>query len=74
MPRKQTQYTVTDGKLVLLLEPAEEGGFTVTSPFIPGLVTEAETLQEAFEMAEDAVAELQTARDMPRPQPVAGKQ
>lgn len=63
MPRKLAQYTVSNGKLVLTLEEAEEGGFTVTSPFIPGLVTEAETIQEAFEMAEDAVAELTAARE-----------
>jgi hypothetical protein len=29
------RYTVTDGKLVLQLEEAEEGGFTVTSPVDP---------------------------------------
>jgi antitoxin HicB len=62
MAKKSTKYTVTDGKLVLTLEVAEEGGFTVTSPFVPGLVTEAETLQEAFEMARDAEASLKAAR------------
>lgn len=58
MAKKPVQYTVTDGKMVLVLEVAEEGGFTVTAPFIPGLVTEAETLEEAFEMARDAEATL----------------
>jgi predicted RNase H-like HicB family nuclease len=62
MAKKPTKYTVTDGKLVLTLEVAEEGGFTVTSPFVPGLVTEAETLVEAFEMARDAEASLKAAR------------
>lgn len=56
------KYTVSDGKLVLELHPAEEGGFTVTAPLIPGLVTEAETIQEAFEMAHDAHASLKAAR------------
>jgi predicted RNase H-like HicB family nuclease len=62
MTKKPTQYTVTDGKMVLVLEVAEEGGFTVTAPFIQGLVTEAETLEEAFEMARDAAAALKAAR------------
>ena len=55
-------YTVSDGKLVLNLEPAEEGGFVVTSPLDPSLVTEAETIQEAFENARDAAKELRAAR------------
>jgi antitoxin HicB len=62
MAKKPTRYTVSDGKMVLTLEVAEEGGFCVTAPFIPGLVTEAETLEEAFEMARDAAAELKAAR------------
>ena len=33
-------FTVMDGKLVLKLEPAEEGGYTVTVPVLAGLVTE----------------------------------
>ena len=39
---------------MLVLEEAEEGGFVVKSPLDPGLVTQAETLQEAFLMAYDA--------------------
>lgn len=60
--KRPARYTVSDGKLVLMLEAAEEGGFTVTSPFVPGLVTEAETLEEAFEMARDAESALREAR------------
>jgi len=55
-------YTVSDGQLVLSLEPAEEGGFVVTSPLDPELVTEAETLAEAFENARDALAALNESR------------
>ena len=55
---KPTKYIVTDGELVLELQTAEEGGYTVTSPFMKGLVTEATTLEEAFEMARDAAAGL----------------
>lgn len=39
----------------VLFEPAEEGGFVVTCPALPGLVTEGDTLEEAREMAEDAI-------------------
>ena len=62
MAKKPTRYTVSDGKLVLTLEVADEGGYLVTSPFHPGLNTEAETLEEAFEMARDAAAMLKQAR------------
>jgi predicted RNase H-like HicB family nuclease len=48
------RFTVSDGTLMLYLEPAEEGGYVVTSPLDPELITEAETIEEAFEMAYDA--------------------
>jgi len=44
----QYRYTV-------LFEPAEEGGYVVTCPSLPGLVTEGDTLEEAREMAVDAI-------------------
>jgi antitoxin HicB len=56
------RYTVTDGKLVLTLEEAEEGGYVVTSPVDPGLTTQGETISEAFENARDALAELRAYR------------
>jgi antitoxin HicB len=56
------QYTVSDGKLVLTLEPAEEGGYIVTSPLEPQLITEAETVEEAFEQARDALKALRQSR------------
>jgi len=31
----------------VLFEPAEEGGFVVTCPALPGLVTEGDTMEEA---------------------------
>ncbi len=57
-----TSYTVSDGDLVLLLQEAEEGGYVVTSPLDPQLVTEAETISEAFAMARDAMESLQESR------------
>ena len=56
------RYTVTDGKMSLVLEEAVEGGYIVTSPLDPELVTEAETVPEAFEMARDALATLKASR------------
>jgi antitoxin HicB len=56
------QFTVSDGELVLTLEPAKEGGYLVTSPFDPELVTEAGSIEEAFEMARDAAEGLRKVR------------
>ena len=55
MAKKPVRYTVSDGKLVLTLEVAEEGGYLVTSPLDPDVLTEAETLEEAFENARDVI-------------------
>jgi len=55
MEKVLPKYIVTDGELTLLLETAEEGGYVVTSPFNPGILTEADTLEEAFEMARDVI-------------------
>ncbi|MDX6384207.1 MAG: antitoxin HicB, partial [Blastocatellia bacterium] len=44
------RYTFT-----MVFEPAEEGGYVVTCPALPGLVTEGDTLEEARLMAEDAL-------------------
>ena len=38
-----------------IFEPAEEGGFTVTVPKLPGVVTEGETFEKAMEMVKDAI-------------------
>jgi antitoxin HicB len=68
MPREQVQYAV-------LFEPAEEGGYVVTCPALPGLVTEGDTLEEARAMATDAIrAYLESLRKdgEPIPRPVVG--
>jgi antitoxin HicB len=72
MAKKKTRYTVSDGKLMLYLEPAEEGGYLVSSPLDPELITEAETLEEAFVMAYDAAACLREARKLLRRRSLAG--
>lgn len=38
-----------------VFNPEPEGGYTVTCPALPGLVTYGETLEEAREMAHDAM-------------------
>jgi antitoxin HicB len=49
MAAKALGYTV-------LFEPAEEGGYVVTCPALPGLVTEGDSLKEARAMARNAIA------------------
>jgi antitoxin HicB len=38
-----------------VFNPEPEGGYTVTCPALPGLVTYGETLEEARQMARDAM-------------------
>jgi len=40
----------------VVLVPAEEGGYTVLVPALPGCVTEGDTLGEALLMVEDAIS------------------
>ena len=57
-------------KLPLLLSPQPEGGFTVTSPMFPELVTEGDTVDEALANARDALlAVVETYQDLGRPLP-----
>jgi predicted RNase H-like HicB family nuclease len=65
--REQVQYTV-------LFEPAEEGGYVVTCPALPGLVTEGDTLAQARMMAVDAIrAYLESHRKDGQPIPADKK-
>ena len=43
-------------KLPLVLSPQPEGGFVVTSPMVPELLTEGETVAEALDNVRDALA------------------
>ena len=49
-PITAAEYTYT-----VLLQPEPEGGFTVTCPSLPGLVTYGETVEEARAMAAEAI-------------------
>ena len=57
-------------RIPLVLEPQPEGGYTVTSPLLPELITEGDTVAEALANAEDAfaaVAEIYEDRGCPLP-------
>jgi antitoxin HicB len=43
-------------RIPVRLDPQPDGGFTVTSPALPELVTEGDTLEEALSNVEDAFA------------------
>lgn len=59
-------------KVPLLLSPQPEGGFTVTSPVLPELVTEGDSVAEALTNAQDALAAVVEAyQDLGRPLPPA---
>ena len=58
-------------KVPLVLEPQPEGGYTVTSPLLPELVTEGETLDDALENVKDALAAvIEAYEDLGNPLPV----
>lgn len=42
-------------KFVVYLEPAEEGGYVVSCPQLPGCVTQGETVQESLDMIRDSI-------------------
>ncbi|MCB9844792.1 MAG: type II toxin-antitoxin system HicB family antitoxin [Phycisphaeraceae bacterium] len=43
-------------RLRLVLAPQPEGGFTVTSPDLPELITEGDSVEEALDNVRDALA------------------
>ena len=57
-------------KIPLVLEPQLEGGYTVTSPVLPELITEGDTVTEALANAKDAFAAVvEIYEDQGRPLP-----
>ena len=46
---------MSEHRYTVLFEPAEEGGYVVTCPALPGLVTEGNTYAEAHERAVEAI-------------------
>ena len=63
----------TTGRLIRLtvhMEQQPEGGYTVTAPQLPGLVTEGDTVAEAMSNAEDALVAIlelyeETGKEIP---------
>jgi antitoxin HicB len=60
--RASKRYAVSDGKLMLNLEEVQEGGYIVTSPLNPELITQTETIEEALANARDAAKALRQSR------------
>ena len=57
-------------RIPLVLEPQPEGGYVVTSPLVPELITEGDSVSEALANAEDAfaaVAEIYEEQGRPLP-------
>lgn len=53
-----------------IFEPAEEGGYVVSVPALPGCVTQGDTMEEAMEMVKDAIAlYIESLRDHNEPIP-----
>ena len=42
-------------KYLVYIQPAEEGGYIVSCPALPGCVTQGETTEAALEMIRDAI-------------------
>ncbi|MBC7250289.1 MAG: type II toxin-antitoxin system HicB family antitoxin [Anaerolineae bacterium] len=59
-------------RLPLILEPQPEGGYTITCPLVPELLTEADTLDEVQAHVADALAALlELYEDLGKPLPPA---
>jgi antitoxin HicB len=57
-------------KLPLVFEPQPEGGYTVTCPILPELITEGDTIAEALANVKDALtAIIEAYADLGRPLP-----
>ncbi|CAN2039661.1 antitoxin HicB [Candidatus Magnetomoraceae bacterium gMMP-15] len=57
-------------KLPIILEPQPEGGYTVTCPLIPNLITEVDRLEELTDNISDALdALIEGYQDLGQPLP-----
>lgn len=57
-------------KLPLVLAPQPEGGYVVTCPLLPELITEGEDVQDALQNANDALAAIiEALKELQRPLP-----
>lgn len=51
------------GNFTVIFEPAEEGGYVVYAPALPGCHTQGETFEEAQDMIKDAIGGYLAAGD-----------
>ena len=62
--------TTAEYNYTALFEPAEEGGYTVTVPALPGCITGGDTFEEAQAMAQEAIlGYIESLRAQGRPIP-----
>jgi antitoxin HicB len=61
---EKSNLPLTRYKFQLVIEPLEEGGFLATSPDVPGLLTEGDTIEEALANVPDAVETLVEAMQL----------
>ncbi len=62
-------------KLPLVLEPQPEGGYTLTCPLLPELVTEGDTVEQALSNVSDALAAvIEAYGDLGKPVPAVLQQ
>jgi antitoxin HicB len=52
---RSTYHNMKQYKLSILLTPEDEGGYSVTVPELPGCFTQGETIEEALDMAKEAI-------------------
>lgn len=62
----------TTRQVEVFFEPQPEGGFTVYSPDLPGMITQGETIEEAAANAQEAI-ELYVESMRERGKPVPAK-
>jgi predicted RNase H-like HicB family nuclease len=52
---QETPVQIGEYSFTVVIEPNDPDGYLVTCPALPGLVTEGDTLDEAYSMAQDAI-------------------
>ena len=69
-PKKPRRKQASLYKLPLVLDPQPEGGFIVTCPLLPELITEGDSVEESLANVQDALAALIEAyKTLRRPLP-----
>lgn len=54
-PKRKEKLTGRQYAFTVVFDPVDEGGYRVTVPLLPGLVTYGRTMAEARAMARDAI-------------------